>query len=78
MLTVKDLEVGKTYTILSGNASDVDITINNPFTVHDVDEWLVYSKDSKYEGEDPYDWDKQGWCILGIETDKDMTFAEVK
>ena len=78
MLTVKDLEVGKTYTILSGNASVVDITINNPFTVHYVENCLVYSRDSKYEGKDPFDWDKQGWCILGTETDKDMTFAEVK
>ena len=78
MLTVKDLEVGKTYAILSGNVGDVGITINNPFTVHDVDDGFVYSKDSKYEGKDPYDWDRQGWCILGTETDKDMTFAEVK
>jgi hypothetical protein len=79
MLTVKDLEVGKTYSILSGKVSDEDMTINNPFKVSNMDDsGLIYSKDSMFEGKPPYPWDEDGWCIIDTKIDINMTFVEVK
>lgn len=74
-LTVKDLEVGKTYRILSGENDGLVQLVDNLFTVSKIEHESVYTQDGTFCSQLAGD---RHWCLYGYQfPSKDATFELV-
>lgn len=70
----EDLEVGKTYRLVSGKFVDGLLKLNETFTVTDIDpDGDVWTRDCTWRGDCRRD--RQGWCFT--DTGIDLVFEEV-
>lgn len=69
----EDLEVGKTYRLVSGEFADGHLKLNETFTVTEVDyDGDVWTRDCTWR--DQYPMTERGWCF---DTGIDLVFEEV-